>query len=86
MSTITNKALGHLFKYPDSLLNHRVLKDPEFLLKDLLRFHENPPTRKLVENPSGWIEDITGESWLENPSRVVEKLKAHSRLRSYVLI
>ena len=74
-----NRILGHIITYKDSLLAYEVKKDPNFHLCDFTDF--NGVNCKELKNPLDWIQ----ENCTENPNRALEKLRAHSAFREYLL-
>ena len=76
-STIS-KYMGHIVYYPDSYLQYLTDKDQSFKLEMHLKFGES--VYRDVTFPLDWVQETTSE----NPSRCVEKLKAHSEYRQYV--
>ena len=76
-STVS-KVLGHICFYPDSYLQHETDKDRNFKLEMNLNFGASD--YRDIKFPLDWIKETTSE----DPSRVVEKLKAHSRFRQYL--
>ena len=74
-----NRILGHIITYKDSLLAYEAKKDPNFHLCDLTDF--NGVNCKELKNPLDWIQ----ENCTENPNRALEKLRAHSAFREFLL-
>ena len=74
-----DRILGHIVCYPDSLLAFETKKDQDFRLKNLTDFSSNE-CKELI-HPLDWIQ----ESCPENPNRAIEKLRAHSAFREYLL-
>jgi hypothetical protein len=84
LSTI-RKMKGHLFHYPDSLLQFQSDKIPNFSLKRY--FSPNSEMFLEVKDPSvvnGWMSSVAGSSGKENPGRRKEMLKSHARFRDFV--
>lgn len=80
-----DKSLGHLFTYPDCLLNFLAEKHDNFNLRRLVAFKDKNQFLQLKDPMLGWIKRTGGESGLENPSRQKEQLKAHENLRSFLI-
>ena len=76
-STIS-KYMGHIVYYPDSYLQFLTDKDQTFKLEMHLKFGESD--YRDVSFPLDWVQETTSE----NPSRCVEKLKAHAEYRQFV--
>ena len=84
LSTI-RKMTGHLFRYPDSLLQF----NSERLNNYNLNCHLNPMASDFreVSDPTTvgeWLSSIAGASGKEAPGRRREQLKCHARFREYV--
>ena len=74
-----NKVLGHIILYEDSLLSYESKKDPSFRLNKLIDFKESDCLE--LDHPLDWITSTTQN----HPGRGIEKLKAHSVFRNYML-
>ena len=76
-STIT-KAMGHLFLFKDSYLNHLTQKHENFTLNQLIDFEG--PNFLPLDHPGEWIRS----TYNEVSGKAVERLKCHASLRNYV--
>ena len=79
------KAMGHLFLYPDSLLQYKTDTIADYNLER----HLNPLSEDFLEvsDPTavdGWIQTNAGDSGKLNPGRRREQLKSHARFRDYI--
>ena len=77
----SEKALGHIFTYRDSLLKFIRSKCPEFSMVD--HFDFNFSKFQTVEHPLDWVEWNSEDDEVE-PGRSLEKLKAHSQYRQFI--
>ena len=73
-----DKIIGHIISYEDSVLEYESKLDEDFFLDRLIAFKSDDFLA--LKFPLGWIKS----TWGENPSRAVEKLKAHKHLREYI--
>ena len=83
-NTTKSLTFGHLFLYPDSFLLWMMNQDSQFDLSKLIDFKSDENFVALV-SPVDWIGAIGGETGTDLPSRQVEKLKSHARLRDFIL-
>ena len=74
-------SMGHLFEYQDCFLNFVTMKNPDFDLGKLLDFQGDYVS---LPSPTPWITACGGKSGKEFPSRRVEQLKSHARLREFL--
>ena len=77
------KSDGVLFRHEDSFLKFQLKKKPGFKLNDLINF-ENKNELVELKDPVSWIEQFSGPSGNDNPSRQKEKHKSHKQLRDFV--
>ena len=73
-----SKVMGHIIYYPDSYLRYLTDKDPSFKLEMNVNF--GATNYRDIKFPLDWIQETTSE----DPSRCVEKLKAHSKYRQFI--
>ena len=76
-------SMGHLFLYNDSYLNFLTSRDENFRLERLFDFNDDN-NMITISSPLNWIAVTGGPSGKEHPSRQLEQLKAHCRLREYL--
>ena len=76
-------SMGHLFLYNDSYLNFLTSKDESFRLDRLFDFN-NDSRMITISSPLNWIAVTGGATGKERPSRQLEQLKSHARLREYL--
>ena len=84
LSTV-RKMKGHLFNYPDSLLQFQTDAIPDYNLGR----HLTPLSEDFLEvsdptNLNGWIQSIGGPGGKLQPGRRKEMLKSHARWRDFI--
>ncbi len=72
-----HKCFGHIFGYHDSLLEYESKQDEEFFLDRIIAFKSDDFLA--LKYPLKWIKSTC----INDPSRAVEKLKAHKFLRDF---
>ena len=73
-----HKVFGHIFRYHDSLLTYETETRDGFFLDKLIAFKSNEYLN--LKFPLEWIRSTCPE----NPSRAIEKLKAHKIARDFL--
>ena len=73
-----DKAVGHLFKYDDSLLSYETQKNEDFCLDRLVSFKEDRFLK--LKFPLEWLQ----ETCEGHPSKAQERLKAHSYIVKFI--
>ena len=73
-----DKAVGHLFKYDDSLLSYETQKNEDFCLDRLISFKSEEFLK--LKFPLDWLQ----ETCEGHPSKAQERLKAHSYVVKFI--
>ena len=82
-SSSLNSSINNLFTNCDSFLNYMTSQNSSFHLSRLTSFHSEDFMP--VPSPISWISEVGGKSGQDLPSRRLEMLNGHQRLRSYIL-